>query len=100
MTPGATGTGATTGQQSDPTGELAAIRAETDPVERGRRATELLDAYRARAAELARLRSAAIEEAASERGMSHGQIAAALGISPGRLSQIRAIQQGSEGSTR
>lgn len=76
-------------QHTGPGDELAVIRAEPDPIERGRKATELLEEYRRRASELAALRSAAIEEAAADSGMSHSQLAAALGISPGRLSQIR-----------
>src|ERR1044071_7121188 len=51
-------------------------------------ATDLLTTYQQRAAELARLRRAAIEEA-HHSGMSYTEIAAALGITKGRITQIR-----------
>lgn len=66
------------------------VRRDPDPIRRGRRATELLTSYQQRAAELARLRRAAIEDAHRELGMSYTQIAAAMGITKGRISQIRA----------
>jgi hypothetical protein len=66
------------------------VRGAPDPLRRGRRATELLTSYQQRAAELARLRRAAIEDAHRELGMSYTQIAAAMGITKGRISQIRA----------
>jgi len=65
------------------------VRRDPDPVRRGRRATDLLTVYQQRAAELARVRRAAIEEAHRERGMSYTEIAAALGITKGRITQIR-----------
>ncbi len=65
------------------------VRRDPDPIRRGRRATELLTVYQQRAAELARLRRAAIEDAHQNRGMSYTQIAAAMGITKGRISQIR-----------
>lgn len=65
------------------------VRRDPDPIRRGRRATELLTLYQQRAAELARLRRAAIEDAHHSRGMSYTQIAAAMGITKGRISQIR-----------
>ena len=65
------------------------VRRDPDPIRRGRRATELLTVYQQRAAELARLRRAAIEDAHQDRGMSYTQIAAAMGITKGRISQIR-----------
>jgi transcriptional regulator with XRE-family HTH domain len=70
--------------------EFAALRRETDPIRRGRRATELLTVYQQRSTELARLRRAAIEEARADRDMNYAQIAAALGITKGRITQIRA----------
>jgi hypothetical protein len=70
--------------------EFEDVRREADPILRGRRATELLTLYQQRAAELARLRRAAIEDAHQTRGMSYTQIAAAMGITKGRISQIRA----------
>jgi hypothetical protein len=66
------------------------VRRDPDPIRRGRRATELLTVYQQRAAELARLRRAAIESAHAELGMSYTQIAVAMGITKGRVSQIRA----------
>jgi hypothetical protein len=69
--------------------EFDDVRRDPDPIRRGRRATELLTVYQQRAAELARLRRAAIEEARQSRGMSYTQIAAAMGITKGRISQIR-----------
>ena len=65
------------------------VRRDPDPVKRGRRATALLTIYQQRAAELARLRREAIEEAYRDRRMSYTQIAAAMGITKGRVSQIR-----------
>ena len=69
--------------------EFDDVRRDPDPIRRGRRATELLTVYQQRAAELARLRRAAIEDAHHSRGMSYTQIAAAMGITKGRISQIR-----------
>ncbi len=66
------------------------VRRDPDPIRRGRRATELLTSYQQRAAELARLRRAAIEDAHRDLGMSYTQLAAAMGITKGRISQIRA----------
>jgi len=65
------------------------VRRDPDPVRRGRRATELLAVYQQRAAELARLRRVAVEDAHRELGMSYTQIAAAMGLTKGRVSQIR-----------
>lgn len=65
------------------------VRRDPDPIRRGRRATELLSVYQQRAAELARLRRAAIEDAHQSQGMSYTQVAAAMGITKGRISQIR-----------
>jgi hypothetical protein len=70
--------------------DFADVRRDPDPIRRGRRATELLTVYQQRAAELARLRRAAIESAHAELGMSYTQIALAMGITKGRVSQIRA----------
>jgi hypothetical protein len=72
------------------------VRRDPDPIRRGRRATELLTSYQQRAAELARLRRAAIEDAHRELGMSYTQIAAAMGITKGRISQIRATAPAQE----
>jgi hypothetical protein len=69
--------------------EFASVRRDPDPISRGRRATELLTLYQQRAAELARLRRAAIEQAHRERDMSYTEIASALGITKGRVTQIR-----------
>lgn len=69
--------------------EFDNVRQEPDPLRRGRRATDLLTVYQQRAAELARLRRAAIEEAHSVHGMSYTEIATALGITKGRITQIR-----------
>ena len=65
------------------------VRRDPDPIRRGRRATELLTVYQQRAAELARLRRGAVEDAHRELGMSYTQIATAMGITKGRISQIR-----------
>jgi hypothetical protein len=65
------------------------VRADPDPISRGRRATALLGIYQQRSTELARLRKRAIEEAHLQRGMSYTEIAALLGISKGRVTQIR-----------
>jgi hypothetical protein len=65
------------------------VRRDPDPLRRGRRATELLVVYQQRAAELARLRKVAVEDAHRELGLSYTQIAAAMGLTKGRVSQIR-----------
>lgn len=70
--------------------EFEQVRADPDPISRGRRATELLGIYQQRATELARLRKRAIEEAHRQQGMSYTEIAGLLGISKGRVTQIRA----------
>ncbi|MGL4338911.1 MAG: hypothetical protein ACRCSP_00595 [Rhodoglobus sp.] len=69
--------------------KFSAARREADPIQRGRRATELLTLYQQRATELARLRREAIEQAHQEYGMSYTEIASALGITKGRVTQIR-----------
>jgi hypothetical protein len=70
--------------------EFDQVRADPDPISRGRRATTLLGVYQQRSTELARLRKRAIEEAHRRRGMSYTEIAELLGISKGRVTQIRA----------
>src|SRR5213082_1665578 len=70
--------------------DFDSVRGDPDPVRRGLRATRLLTTYQQRAAELARLRKAAIEEAHRERGLSYTEIAKELGITKGRITQIRA----------
>ncbi|MGI5221223.1 sigma factor-like helix-turn-helix DNA-binding protein [Nocardia sp. CA-290969] len=70
------------------TGEFEQVRSEPDPIRRGRRATELITLYQQRAAELARLRKEAIEEA-HRNGLSYTEIAERLGITKGRISQIK-----------
>ncbi len=69
---------------------LAAVQAESDPMERARLAGEAIAEYDRRIQVLGRLRAAAIEQAAEQRGMSYSAIAADLGLSRGRVSQIRA----------
>lgn len=70
--------------------EFDEVRADPDPISRGRRATALLGVYQQRSTELARLRKHAVEEAHQQRGMSYKEIADSLGISKGRVTQIRA----------
>jgi transcriptional regulator with XRE-family HTH domain len=70
--------------------EFDHVRADPDPISRGRRATALLGVYQQRSTELARLRRRAIEEAHRQRGMTYTEIADRLGISKGRVTQIRA----------
>jgi hypothetical protein len=72
------------------------VRRDPDPVRRGRRATELLAVYQQRAAELARLRKVAVEDAHRDLGLSYTQIAAAMGLTKGRVSQIRGTAPPSE----
>lgn len=76
--------------------EFEAVRAERDPIRRGQRATELITTYQQRAAELARVRKAAIEEAHRDRNMSYTEIATALGITKGRVSQVKRDASGPE----
>ena len=79
-----------------PDDEFEAVRREPDPIRRGLRATELITTYQQRAAELARLRKAAIEEAHKARDMSYTEIATALGITKGRVSQVKKDAMGPE----
>ncbi|MCA1282764.1 hypothetical protein [Saccharopolyspora sp. 7B] len=76
--------------------EFEAVRREADPIRRGLRATELITTYQQRAAELARLRKAAIEEAHRDLDMSYTEIATALGITKGRVSQVKKDAAGPE----
>ena len=76
--------------------EFEAVRREPDPIRRGLRATELITTYQQRAAELARLRKAAIEEAHRDLDMSYTEIATALGITKGRVSQVKKDAAGPE----
>jgi len=69
--------------------DFDAVRRDPDPVRRGRRATSLMAVYQQRAAELARLRREAIEEAHRTQGLTYTEIATALGITKGRVTQIR-----------
>lgn len=69
--------------------EFHALRAEPDPVRRGRRATDLLATYQQRSVELARIRRAAIEEARDQLGGSYTEVARAFGLTKGRITQIR-----------
>jgi hypothetical protein len=69
--------------------DFKAVREDPDPIRRGRRAGELMTLYQQRAADLARLRRAAIEEAHRDQGMSFTEIAKAIGLSKGRITQIR-----------
>lgn len=79
-----------TSMTSGPNDDFESVRADPDPIRRGRRATELLTVYQQRAAELARLRKTAIDQAHRDQGMSYTQIAALIGITKGRITQIRA----------
>lgn len=69
--------------------DFDAVRADPDPISRGRRATALMSLYQQRATELARLRREAIEQAHAEQDMTYSEIATALGITKGRVTQIR-----------
>jgi hypothetical protein len=69
--------------------EFELLRRESDPVSRGRRATELLARYQQRSVELARIRRAAIEEARDQLGGSYTEVARAFGLTKGRITQIR-----------
>lgn len=68
--------------------ELEHVRQEPDPIKRGRIATELLDQYQQRSAELAQIRREAIEEARDVLG-NYTEVAKALGLTKGRITQIR-----------
>ena len=74
---------------SETPGDLDAVRREPDPIRRAQRASELLRIYERRAAEIADLRRAAINDAHSVHGISYTDIADALGLTKGRITQIR-----------
>jgi len=67
---------------------LDEIRRLADPVERARRATDLLALYQRRSTELGLLRREAIEELHAS-GLSYAEVAMVVGISKGRVGQIR-----------
>ncbi|MBP2369719.1 hypothetical protein [Pseudonocardia parietis] len=69
--------------------EFHALRLESDPVRRGRWATDLLATYQQRSVELARIRRAAVEEARDQLGGSYTEVARAFGLTKGRITQIR-----------
>lgn len=69
--------------------DLAAVRAESDPIQQARMAGDLIETYRQRAEELAQLRAAAIETAVTRGGKTYAAVAADLGLTRGRVSQIR-----------
>lgn len=77
------------GGVADVDDEFHALRAEPDPVRRGRRATDLLATYQQRSVELARIRRAAVEEARDQLGGSYTEVARAFGLTKGRITQIR-----------
>ncbi|MFC8531353.1 sigma-70 family RNA polymerase sigma factor [Nocardia sp. NPDC057227] len=68
--------------------EFEQVRSDSDPIRRGRRATELITHYQQRAIELARLRKEAIEDA-HRTGLSYTEIAERIGITKSRISQIK-----------
>ncbi|MFE3195858.1 sigma factor-like helix-turn-helix DNA-binding protein [Nocardia sp. NPDC059240] len=77
------------------TDELDQLRDDPDPLRRAKLATELMNVYQQRAAELALMRKEAIEEA-HDMGLEYQEIAARLGITKGRISQIRSTAPRSE----
>ena len=64
------------------------IRNIADPIERGRRAGDLLNSQQGVVNELAQIRREAIEIAHTESGLTYAEIASGLGLSKGRISQI------------
>jgi len=66
------------------------IRNIADPIERGRRAGELLNSQQDVVNELAQIRREAIEIAHAEYGLAYAEIASQLGLPKGRISQITA----------
>lgn len=76
------------------------VQQEQDPVRQARLAGELIEQYRQRSTELARLRREAVNRAVAERGTTYSVVAEELGLTRGRISQIRqdrASQAESEG---
>ncbi|HWO66686.1 MAG TPA: winged helix-turn-helix domain-containing protein [Umezawaea sp.] len=71
-----------------PADEVAQVRADPDPVRRGRRASDLIALYQQRANDLAQIRRDAIDEAHDVLG-SYTEVAKALGLTKGRITQIR-----------
>ena len=69
--------------------DIEVLRNIVDPIERGRRAGQLLNQYQQSANELARMRREAIEVAHELYGLSYTQVASELGLTKGRISQIR-----------
>ena len=68
---------------------METVRNISDPIERGRRAGQLLIRYQQSANELARIRREAIEIAHAEYGLSYTEVASKFGLTKGRISQIR-----------
>lgn len=69
--------------------DIEVLRNIEDPIERGRRAGQLLNQYQQSANELARMRREAIEMAHEKYGLSYTTVAGQLGLTKGRISQIR-----------
>lgn len=67
---------------------LQRIQALTDPVERAKEATRAQDVYQRAAAELARIRKEAINDALSE-GISQTELARRMGVTKSRIGQLR-----------
>jgi hypothetical protein len=67
--------------------EFESVRRDSDPARQGRRATELLELYRQRMIELARLRGVDMRRL-QEQGLSYAEVAAEFGLSKGRIGQI------------
>jgi DNA-binding GntR family transcriptional regulator len=61
---------------------------DPNPIRRAQRATALIETYRRRMVELARVRREAIEQA-HDGQMTYTEIAEALGVTKGRITQIR-----------
>lgn len=69
--------------------DVESIRADPEPIQRARRASELIDTYRAEVTEIAEIRRQAIEDAHEHTDMSYTAIADALNLTKGRITQIR-----------
>jgi hypothetical protein len=67
--------------------EIQALRDVADPIQRAKRAGELLTVHQEAVAELSRIRREAVEELRAG-GMTQAEMASALGMTRGRISQL------------